>query len=96
MQYLQCNSIYPQHCSSLLSTCDDEGDEHPTLSHADPLPVTKETVLADYPPFMRTLVSVLYYIKYEICTCLYSNKEIKLSRQYCICTMRRDNRLKTS
>ena len=40
----QCNSTYPQHCSSLLSTYNDyEGDEHPTLSHADPLPVTKET-----------------------------------------------------
>ena len=40
----QCNSTYPQHCSPLLSTYnDDEGDEHPTLSHADPLPVTKET-----------------------------------------------------
>ena len=40
----QCNSTYPQHCSSLSSTYnDDEGDEHPTLSHADPLPVTKET-----------------------------------------------------
>ena len=40
----QCNSTYPQHCSSLLFTYnDDEGDEHPTLSHADPLPVTKET-----------------------------------------------------
>ena len=41
---LQCNSTYPQHCSSLSSTYnDDEGDEHLTLSHADPLPVTKET-----------------------------------------------------
>ena len=34
----QCNSTYPQHCSPLLSTYnDDEGDEHPILSHADPL-----------------------------------------------------------
>ena len=30
-------------------------------------------------------------MKYEICTCLYSNKEIKLSRQCCKCTMRRES-----
>ena len=43
----------------------------------------------------RGLATLSFCImKYEICTCLYSNKEIKLSRPYCKCTMRRDNGLK--